>query len=226
MTADEWRRCADPEAMLDLVRPTGDERRFRLFACACCREATVWHYLTHPRSRSAVETAERFADNWADLKEMADARAAAPIARTEGGPWNAWCKVHISSQGQADRAVLAATTASAWDAATGTARWLTNLVHWSRQCDLVRDIFRCPTIANDLRHASVTDDVLTRAKSIYDEQAFDRMLDLADRLERTGYADATVVAHCRSARPHALGCWALDRLLGNVREVRGAGTGG
>lgn len=71
MNEQEWLASTDPAAMLgeitaphnsDLPNPgwRASDRRLRLFACACCR--SVWDKLTDPRSRRAVEVAERFAD--------------------------------------------------------------------------------------------------------------------------------------------------------------------
>jgi hypothetical protein len=51
------------------------------------------------------------------------------------------------------------------------------------------------------------------AAAIYAERAFDRLPILADALEDAG-ADADLLNHLRSPGPHALGCWALDLILG------------
>src|SRR5262245_15319718 len=75
MTEAEWLACDDPEQMLKFVssllssRRTGPlcwevhgaraRRSFRLFACACCRQA--WDELNAP-SRLAVESAEGFGE--------------------------------------------------------------------------------------------------------------------------------------------------------------------
>src|SRR5262245_47397980 len=77
MTEAEWRGCEDAAAMLSYLRDTGnlDERRNRLSGAAMCRR--VWHLLTDPRSREAVETTERWADGKATPEELDAAFGAA-----------------------------------------------------------------------------------------------------------------------------------------------------
>ena len=52
------------------------------------------------------------------------------------------------------------------------------------------------------------------AERIYRERDFDAMPILADAVEEAGCEDVDLLAHCRSDGPHALGCWAIDLLLG------------
>jgi hypothetical protein len=105
MTGSEWNACADPQAMLDALEDaartgTGmgaagrrvSDRKLRLFACACCRQ--VWDRLADPRSRRAVEVAERYADGAAAEEEVTDAGRDAALARIHmhpvgEGPWAA-----------------------------------------------------------------------------------------------------------------------------------------
>jgi hypothetical protein len=56
--------------------------------------------------------------------------------------------------------------------------------------------------------------VTTMAQQIYAERRFDDLPILADALEEAGCDNADILAHCRSRRGHALGCWVLDLLLG------------
>ncbi len=90
MTEQEWMTSEDPAAMLaqgEASRSLGSswphvsDRKLRLFAVVCCRQ--VWHLLTDPRSRKAVEIAERFADGEATEGEMQAALAKAiTVSRT------------------------------------------------------------------------------------------------------------------------------------------------
>jgi hypothetical protein len=47
---------------------------------------------------------------------------------------------------------------------------------------------------------------------IYETRDFSALPVLADALEDAG-CDADILAHCRSAGPHARGCWLVDLVL-------------
>src|SRR5436309_3204899 len=64
MTEAEWLACRDPEPMLLHLRGKGSERKFRLFATACCRR--IWHVMEDERSRRVVELVELSADGLAN----------------------------------------------------------------------------------------------------------------------------------------------------------------
>src|SRR5262245_49453770 len=84
LTEQDWLASDDPVPMLAALTqaskdgwgrpsfPLVSDRKLRLFACACSRQ--VWHLLTDDRSRLAVETAERYADNLATARDMTLAR--------------------------------------------------------------------------------------------------------------------------------------------------------
>ncbi len=79
MNESQWMASTDPAVMLAYLRgnpldaganlpPSYLERKLRLFACACARQA--WHLMTDERSRRAVEMAERYAEGEVDLEEL------------------------------------------------------------------------------------------------------------------------------------------------------------
>jgi hypothetical protein len=84
MTEAEWLGGQDLTRMLHFVRlyfqnprSVGD-RKLRLFAVACCR--LIAHALSDPRSREAVEVAERAAEGMAGAEELRAAYARASAA--------------------------------------------------------------------------------------------------------------------------------------------------
>jgi hypothetical protein len=211
-----WLTCSDPVAMLDFVAHAAVERKLRLFACACCRR--VWHLMGDERCRRAVEGAEAFADgrlSAARLERLhADAFAAfvqmrgATRDRRPADPAMAATNAAHVVAGAAyrDEAREAADAASSAEGGEEAARW---------QCDVLRDLFtpfsRVRVEPAWLAWAAGTVPML--ARSIHEEAAFDRMPILGDALEDAGCADEVVLAHCRSRRVHARGCWLIEALL-------------
>jgi hypothetical protein len=85
--------------------------------------------------------------------------------------------------------------------------------------DLVRDVFGPdPTARVRFDPRWRTEAVVGLARGIYEEQAFGRLPVLADALEDAWYDAEAVLAHCRSAGPHARGCWVVDLCLGHPTD--------
>src|SRR5947209_1728940 len=128
MTEAEWLAAPSSAHIQELLRGKADERRYRLFACACARR--VWHLLPDERCRRAVETAERYAEG---LKSFAallaarddayrvavDLRAARrvadyPIRAATYAAWNTADEPH-------DTGGLNVAVAASWNAASALA---------------------------------------------------------------------------------------------------------
>ena len=81
---EAWETCPRSDWMLWALNKIGfvDDRKFRLYACACVRGTpladgrTLWELLTDERSRTAVEVAERYAERKATEEERAARDAA------------------------------------------------------------------------------------------------------------------------------------------------------
>jgi hypothetical protein len=82
------------------------------------------------------------------------------------------------------------------------------------QAALLRDVvgnpFRCASVGSSF----VTANVLSIARAIYADRAFDRLPILADALEDAGCDQADILEHCRGPGPHVRGCWVVDLVLG------------
>jgi hypothetical protein len=236
MTEDEWLEAADPEPMLQylqtgLLEHLGRNRKFRLFACVCCRR--IWHLLTDPRSQVAIEVAERYADALVPSPVLEEAARAADLAAQEGersiglqteSGYASWWKTWDASWASVD-----ARRAAAWAAWTGPgateaavvscwhaarAMWAAGDMGWdeerAEQADLVREVF-----GNPFRPVAVPEtwpaDLVKMASEVYGhEHGF---FGIRYLLEGLGYTE--LAEHFLSQDDwHPKGCWALDLILG------------
>src|SRR5262245_7747223 len=204
MTEAEWLECTDPMPMLGglLERRRLSNRWKQLFACACCRRS--WPLLTDPRSRKAVETAERFCDGLGSLMELQVAAQEAYAAIPTGHPSR---RVSVGGKAWRDRGLRQCVTLAAWFT-TGsqslTIAWRGVFAevaeqrglaaggeHW--QCGLLRDIIGNPFRPVALNPAWQTPTVLALAQAAYDNRILPggtlepaRLAVLADSLEEVG----------------------------------------
>ena len=80
-TEADWNALEDPTSLLAFLHDRGTEQQWRLFAVACCRR--IEQFMFDPRSRRAVDVAERYARGLASTNELEEARAAAQEAQVE-----------------------------------------------------------------------------------------------------------------------------------------------
>lgn len=105
MTEAEWNTCTDPIEMIEFLRgnPTsadivtwgnsgwrfdgaaqGNDRRFRLFACACCRR--IWDRIPEQCNRDAVVAVENFLEGCLSASALEEALSASSrVEYTEDG---------------------------------------------------------------------------------------------------------------------------------------------
>jgi hypothetical protein len=204
--------------MLSFLEGRASDRKLRLFIVGCCRG--FWGGLRDERSRTAVEIAERFADDKATPEELLAAHSAAYAAVDDCSTFSAL------SEDQAIAAYLAAAAnvdePAAEEAepeyvalhAVGYA-WDGDLAESERQqTALLRDIFGNPFRPVAVDPSWLTPTVVQLARGVYEDRAFDRLPILADAIHDAGCEDADILGHCRGPGPHARGCWVVDLLLG------------
>jgi hypothetical protein len=196
--------------MLEFLHGKASERKFRLFAVACCRR--IWGAITNPHSREAVEVAERHAD-----LEVGDEGLLVAHAAAYGRAWR---------ELPAERAAWDVTSDDAFEAAhetVGHAAWSTRrkarASELRAQVALIHDVFN-----NPFRQVRIEPSCLTwqgslvreMAQTIYGERRFEDLPILADALEDAGCDNADILDHCRRPGEHARGCWVVDLLLGKT----------
>jgi hypothetical protein len=223
MTEAEWLACADPKKMLNFLRDKRGDRKFRLFACACCRH--IWHLLRDERSRKAVDVAERFAEGTATEEELTQAENGANdvwngLAYAEGDVTAAETDASDAACGAAcyARGAIGAAGSASHSAAYALSYDGHRPAEQERQCRLLHDIFGNPFRPSPPLSIAVlawNDGTVSHiAEGIYEERAFDRLPILADALLDAGCDNEELLAHCRSDGPHVRGCWAVDLILG------------
>jgi hypothetical protein len=208
------------------------ERKWRLFAVACCRR--VWPHIPDARSRQAVESAEQFADGLIEERDLQqtypDALAAfEEICRSRTGEkdlfhpmWRAQFAFRRSAPAVVRWACLAAwTTAAEAVKAAKTAESVANSKDLAAQCELLRELIGNPFRPVSLDPAWQTAAVFALAQAAYDNRILPagtleplRLAILADALEEAGCTEQAILDHLRGSGPHVRGCWALDAVLG------------
>jgi hypothetical protein len=219
MTEAEWLGATEPLSMLQFLasrRGTPDDRKLRLFACACVRR--LLPLLSDRRCRAALETSEAFAEGRSIRRNLeAVHRAAQQVA---SAAWSAWMGTPEREQAmRVAQAVVSVTLPdalpAAWDAARDSAL-VGSLSPAAVQADLLREIFGNPfrTVAVDPAWLSWNGRVVTRlVREIHEEGRYEHLPVLADALEEAGCQDEGLLRHCRQPEGHVRGCWAVDGLL-------------
>jgi hypothetical protein len=219
--------------MLFSMRESGmfSGRKVRLFTVAVARR--IWDLLPDPRSRRAVEIAERFADRLASQDELENAHAQATDRCMELPAWQSDSEAAQVAKEAAYAPMADAdgfgTALNAKQAKSTVKREEWNSELWyaeeEAQADLLRDLFgsllfRDVRIDPTLLHRN-DGTVMKLAKTAYEERHLPegtldntRLLILADALEEAGCTDADILAHLRGSGPHVRGCWVVDLLLG------------
>src|SRR5260221_8007506 len=106
MTEADWLGQTDPEVLVAYLHGRLSNRKFRLFACACCRR--IWRLLTAAYDRCLIEASERLADGLVHDLRFSIAVRRDPQVRVV---------VTSASHFTPDPPVAAATRGSAWAAA-------------------------------------------------------------------------------------------------------------
>jgi hypothetical protein len=236
MTEAAWNACTNLHVMLDLVgggtaawlreaagrwlglvRQRGQERRLRLFACACMRYA--WHKLESPDDPKSIVMAERWADGAATDRELA--KAGARYGYLSAAEVTVKPAIQAARQAASEAAGLLASNNLDDPARHAVLAFL---------CTPLRDIFGpLPFRAVSFEDRWRTHDVKALARATHEERIDPDpdhpgwlTLDpgclgvLADALEDAGCTSGEILDHLRGPGPHLRGCFAVDLVLGRT----------
>jgi len=234
MTEEQWVACSDTDELLAYLRSKKNNRKLRLFGCACYRR--IWHLIPDIQSSrsatdrfyNAVEISERYADRLVSAKELDHARI-----ETMASP------VHVTVRNRFfEQIELAAVDTRACAAgrlhfdpkdATPIPERLgrieeRHVVESKAQAAILHDLFgnpfRCVTVSSVV--VSWNDAIVIRlAQAAYDERILPagtldnaRLAILADALEEASCTDEQILTHLRDGGEHYRGCFVVDALLG------------
>lgn len=222
MTEAEWHaENREPQHMVNFLmdaafgRTKSGRRKFRLFACECCREA--WTAIPDQRLKHLCVVAESVADGLLPASELEPGRHALAPLQSDSGPYG---KSPSSVRVAVDMVFAAAyptATAAAFHM-TATQQPLAGAYPTDkanqRMCDMIRCIFGYRSNLQPFSRKWRTSTTIALAAAIYTDRAFDRLPILADALQEAGCEDAAILDHCRGPGPHVRGCWVVDLVLG------------
>jgi hypothetical protein len=230
--------------MLDWLRqnPAASDRKFRLFACVCCRR--VWDRFPHPSNQRLVEVVEDHPDDTFEDPVLHAAAVASSHSDGEFRDSPAYWVAKALGRGfyklsaSASAIIIAAKVLSLVvpeEARTDVEFGFSGSLYldtfltpyltppdlpssvWGEATTLaalLRDVFGNPLRPGRLDPRWLTSNVWDLARVIYDSRRFDLMPILADALMDAGCDDEAMLSHCRSGDVHVRGCWVVDFLLG------------
>jgi hypothetical protein len=222
MKEGQWLSCQEPQLMLEYLGSKGSDRKFRLFACACCRRQEK--LLRSEQVRQAIATVEQYADRRINLQSLWNAiRPVETVLEAIGDG----IRPSVGMEWVVIQAVKDAMNDDGYSAAKQVAEMIVTVTDNKQEvkeerashCHLLREIFGnpCHLVTVDPAWLIWNDGTVPKlAQGIYDERAFDRMPILADALEEAGCTNAVILAHCRQPSEHVLGCWVVDLMLGKT----------
>jgi hypothetical protein len=222
MTEAEWLTGADPKRLVEFMDGRASDRKFRLFASACCRFA--WDAIPDNRSREAIAVAEQLAETGGVLSHIRNS-----IGSASFDAWNEAPEGDPVQKGAAAANILL--TAQEWGSgerypkgSSGVTAALLMYVEWAINTynpdDLRKQaaLFRC-VVGNPFQPVAFspswcTDTAISLARQMYDARDFGAMPILADALQDAGCENEQILSHCRGPGPHVRGCWVVDLVLG------------
>jgi hypothetical protein len=216
--------------MLELLQGKASGGKLRLFAAARCRLFRPdWAEDLWP-IREAVDAAEQSSDGLCPAEQLTRLHRPPEVFREEVrfgtmDPTMGSTVLPPSYLGQL--LVQAISSPDASTAAWGVLYddlWPSFGGYWKggpqerrAESQLLREVFGNPFRPVTILHTvfAWNDGTVAKlAQGIYDGRAFDGLPVLADALEAAGATDAALLGHLRGPGPHALGCWALDIVVG------------
>jgi hypothetical protein len=190
-----------------------------LLVAACLRR--VWDWLVDPRTRKAVEVAEKFADGLATEVQLKKARETGLRVFSEPGDllprephWKMYAfPVEAACMDESiNDALNYVAEATAWSK-VGTPDAV-NEPEKRSQAQLVREIFGNPFRPVPFSSSWRNDTALALARQMYESREYSAMPILADALQDAGRDNEDILDHCRGPGPRVRGCWVVDLVLG------------
>jgi hypothetical protein len=219
MTEQEWLAYEWPLEPLEFLEGKASERKLRLLTATWCRQ--IWRFL-NDELRQLVIASEQLADGQITQDAFDNALEAVDKLQSPEGNDSEMDAVWFAATSpdapfdccdNAADAIFVESLAKVGTAAVKEAQAV-RAAHLKVQVSALRDIFGNPFCPVSVKPSWLTSDVVSLAKAIYDERAFDRMPIIGDALEEAGCDNADMLNHCRQPGVHVRGCWVVDLVLG------------
>ena len=225
MTDAEWERCTDRARMLEFLQDRISERKYRLFAVACCRQQ--WELFPHIPHRRVIEAAEQFADGQCTIEELRTVaeplmrlQAKSKLTREQRKLTGAAYSLTLTPVDynplwrQTLGAVQSVSEAVAARHGDYTAEFYDSEREMLPQISMLHDIVGNPFYPEAVEPTWLTATVVQLARTMYESRDFSPMPILADALQDADCDNHIILGHCHGSWPHVRGCWVVDLILG------------